>query len=143
MGIGIAVGSYGAGFGALAVANGFSVLQTVVMSLVVFTGASQFALVGVVAAGGAPMSGAVAALALGARNTFYGLRMAPTLRVSGWRRFAAAQITIDESTAVAIAQPTRERARLGFWTTGVAIFICWNVATLVGALAVEQISIPA
>lgn len=141
-GVGVTVGTYALGFGALAVANGFSVLQAVALSLLVFTGASQFALVGVVGAGGAAASGAAAALALGSRNAFYGLRLAPLLEVRGWRRLAAAQLTIDESTAVAISQPTRQLTRTGFWTTGIAVFICWNIATVVGALAVDQISDP-
>jgi predicted branched-subunit amino acid permease len=141
-GVGVAVGAYGLGFGALAVANGFSVTQAVALSVFVFTGASQFALVGVVGAGGAAASGAAAALALGSRNAFYGLRLAPLLQVRGWRRLLAAQLTIDESTAVAISQPNQQLARTGFWTTGAAVFICWNIATVTGALAVEQISDP-
>ena len=141
-GVGVAVGAYGLGFGALAVTNDFSVAQAVTLSVLVFTGASQFALVGVVGAGGAAASGAAAALALGSRNAFYGLRLAPVLEVRGWRRLAAAQLTIDESTAVAISQPTPPLARVGFWTTGVAVFICWNTATVIGALAVDQISDP-
>ena len=141
-GVGVAVGAYGLGFGALAVVNGFSVAQAMTLSLLVFTGASQFALVGVVGAGGAAASGAAAALALGTRNAFYGLRLAQVLEVRGWRRLSAAQLTIDESTAVAISQPTQQLARTGFWTTGIAVFICWNIATVIGALAVEQISDP-
>jgi len=141
-GVGLAVGAYGLGFGALAVANGFSVAQAMVLSLLVFTGASQFALVGVVGAGGAAASGAAAALALGSRNAFYGLRLAPILEVRGWRRLTAAQLTIDESTAVAISQPSQQLARTGFWTTGIAVFLCWNAATVIGALAVDQISDP-
>ncbi|MCZ3387006.1 MAG: AzlC family ABC transporter permease [Actinomycetia bacterium] len=140
-GVGVTVGTYGFGFGALAVANGFSVAQAIALSLLVFTGASQFALVGVVGAGGAA-SGAAAALALGSRNAFYGLRLAPLLDVRGWRRLAAAQLTIDESTAVAISQRTHRLARTGFWTTGIAVFICWNAATAAGALAADQISDP-
>lgn len=140
--VGAAVGTYGFGFGALAVTNGFSAAQAIALSLLVFTGASQFALVGVVGAGGAAASGAVAALALGSRNAFYGLRLAPLLDVRGWRRLAAAQLTIDEPTAVAISQPTQALARTGFWTTGIAVFICWNVATAAGALAASRISDP-
>jgi 4-azaleucine resistance transporter AzlC len=142
IGLGVAVGAYGLGFGALAVANGLTVVMAVVMSLLVFTGASQFAFIGVVGAGGSPFSGVATALALGARNTFYGLRMAPMLKARGRHRLLAAQITIDESTAMAISQPTQALARVGFWTTGTAVFVFWNVATVVGAVAAEQISDP-
>lgn len=133
--VGIATGAYGISFGAVGVAAGLSVLQTCALSLLVFTGASQFALVGVVAAGGAPLSGAMAAILLGTRNTLYGLRMAPLLAFRGWRRVAAAHVLLDESTAMAVNRETTPAARLGFLTTGIAVFVLWNLATLGGALA--------
>ncbi|WP_307853799.1 AzlC family ABC transporter permease [Nocardioides palaemonis] len=140
--VGVATGAYGVGFGAVAVASGLSVAQTCVLSLVMFTGASQFALAGVVAAGGAPLSGAATALLLGTRNTLYGLRMAPKLGWRGWRRAAAAHVLIDESTAMSVNRETTEAARLGFLTTGVAVFVLWNLATAIGALAGEAVGDP-
>lgn len=140
--VGVATGAYGFGFGAVAVSSGLSVAQTCVLSLLMFTGASQFALAGVVAAGGAPMSGAATALLLGTRNTLYGLRMAPLLRWRGWRRVAAAHVLIDESTAMAVNRPTTEAARLGFLTTGLSVFVLWNLATAVGAVAGDAVGDP-
>jgi 4-azaleucine resistance transporter AzlC len=140
--VGVATGAYGIGFGAVSVASGLSVAQTCVLSLVMFTGASQFALAGVVAAGGAPLSGAATALLLGTRNTLYGLRMGPLLRWRGWRRAAAAHVLIDESTAMSVNRGTTEAARLGFLTTGVSVFVLWNLATAIGALAGEAVGDP-
>ncbi|CAM3623364.1 AzlC family ABC transporter permease [Nocardioides zeicaulis] len=140
--VGMATGAYGVGFGAVAVASGLSVAQTCVLSLVMFTGASQFALAGVVAAGGAPLSGAATALLLGTRNTLYGLRMAPLLGWRGWRRAAAAHVLIDESTAMAVNRGSTEAVRLGFLTTGLSVFVLWNVATAVGAFAGEAVGDP-
>lgn len=140
--VGVATGAYGISFGAVGVAAGLSVLQTCALSLLVFTGASQFALVGVIAAGGAPISGAMAAILLGTRNTLYGLRMAPLLAFHGWRRAAAAHVLLDESTAMAVNRETRPAARLGFLTTGIAVFVLWNLATLGGALAGTTIGDP-
>jgi predicted branched-subunit amino acid permease len=97
LGVGIATGLYGVSFGAVSVAAGLSVLKTFALSLVMFTGASQFAFVGVAASGGAPLSGALTALMLGTRNTLYGLKLAPLLTFHGWRRGATAQLVIDES----------------------------------------------
>jgi len=51
--VALTVGAYGVAFGAASVAAGFSVLQSCLFSLLTFTGASQFAAVGVVASGGA------------------------------------------------------------------------------------------
>ena len=140
--VGVATGAYGFGFGAVAVSSGLSVAQTCVLSLLMFTGASQFALAGVVAAGGAPLSGAATALLLGTRNTLYGLRMAPLLRWGGWRRVAAAHVLIDESTAMSVSRDTTEGARLGFLTTGVSVFVLWNLATAIGAFAGEAVGDP-
>ncbi|GAA4689837.1 AzlC family ABC transporter permease [Nocardioides conyzicola] len=142
LGVGIATGAYGVGFGAVSVASGLSVAQTCALSFFVFTGASQFALVGVVAAGGAPISGALTALLLGTRNTLYGLRLAPLLAWSGWRRALGAQVLIDESTAMSVTRETTPAARLGFLTTGVSVFVLWNLATLAGAVAGNAIGDP-
>lgn len=135
LGIGLATGAYGLSFGAVSVSSGLDVAQTCVLSLLMFTGASQFALVGVLAVGGSPVSGAVTALLLGTRNTLYGLRLAPLLAWRGRRRALAAHLLIDESTAMAVARPTTALARLGFLSTGLAVFALWNLATLLGALA--------
>jgi 4-azaleucine resistance transporter AzlC len=142
LGVGIATGAYGVGFGAVSVASGLSVAQTCALSLLVFTGASQFALVGVIAAGGAPISGALTALLLGTRNTLYGLRLAPLLSWTGWRRAAASHVLIDESTAMSVTRETTTAARLGFLTTGVSIFVLWNLFTALGAVAGNAIGDP-
>ena len=142
LGVGIATGAYGVGFGAVSVASGLSVAQTCALSLLVFTGASQFALVGVIAAGGAPIAGALSALLLGTRNTLYGLRLAPLLALTGWRRVLGAHVLIDESTAMSVTRESTAAARLGFLTTGVSIFALWNLATLAGAVAGNQIGDP-
>ena len=139
IGVGIASGAYGVSFGAIAVTSGFSVLQTCVLSLLVFTGASQFALVGVIASGGAPVSAAATGLMLGTRNALYGLKLASMLGLRGARRVGAAQLVIDESTAMALKARDPKDARLGFFAAGWAVFVLWNLATLVGALAGNQI----
>lgn len=142
LGVGIATGAYGISFGAVSVAAGLTVWQTCALSLLVFTGASQFALVGVVAAGGAPLSGAATALLLGTRNTLYGLRLAPLLAYRGVRRALAAHVLIDESTAMSVTRGSRAAARLGFLVTGVSIFVLWNAATFAGAVAGNALGDP-
>jgi predicted branched-subunit amino acid permease len=142
LGVGIATGTYGISFGAVAVGAGLSVTQTCALSLLMFTGASQFALVGVLAAGGTPLSGALTAVLLGTRNTLYGLRLAPLLGWSGLRRVAGAHLVIDESTAMSVARTTTPAARVGFLSTGVTIFVLGNVATLAGALGGRALGDP-
>jgi predicted branched-subunit amino acid permease len=142
IGVGVATGAYGVSFGAIGVAAGLNVAQTCVLSLFMFSGGSQFALVGILAAGGGVAAAAGTAALLGSRNSFYGLRLANLLGVRGWRRAAAAHLVIDESTAVATTQATEPAGRLGFWATGIAVFVLWNIATLLGAVGAGLIADP-
>lgn len=142
LGIGLATGAYGLSFGALSVAAGLSVAQTSVLSLVMFTGASQFALVGVLAGGGGPVAAAATALLLGSRNGLYGLQLSRLLGLRGWRRPLGAHLVIDESAGMATRQPGGAGARTAFWATGLAVFGFWNLATLAGALGAHALSDP-
>ena len=138
------VGAYGVAFGAAAVANGFSVVQSCLLSLLTFSGASQFAVIGVIGAGGSAISGIATASLLGFRNGLYGVLMAPILKVRGFKRLVAAHITIDESTGVSLSQEGRgpEAMREGFWLTGFGVFIFWNLFTLAGALGAKAMGDP-
>lgn len=136
LGVAAATSAYGVSFGALGVTSGLDIWQTCILSLVMFTGGSQFAFVGVIAGGGVAAGGAAVASAalLGVRNVAYGLRMAPVIGRGMLRRAAAAHFTIDESTAVSLAQQTPRARRIGFWVTGVGIYLGWNLSTLLGAV---------
>lgn len=140
--VSLATGLYGISFGALAVAAGLDLWQTMALSLLMFTGGSQFAFIGVVGAGGGPVSAIATAGLLGARNALYGAAIAPLIGVRGPRRWAAAQVTIDESIAVAIAQPEPELARAGFWWTGLGVFALWNAFTVAGAVVGNALGDP-
>lgn len=142
LGVGLATGAYGVSYGAIAVTSGLSVWQACALSLFVFTGASQFALIGVVASGGVPMSGAATALMLGTRNTLYGLKVASLVPMRGVGRVIGAQILIDESTAMALKPKDVRDAPLGYYATGISVFVLWNLATLLGALAGNTLGDP-
>lgn len=140
----LATSAYGVSFGALAVASGLDVWQTCVLSLVMFTGGSQFAFIGVLGAGGVAAAPAAIASAglLGVRNVAYGLRMAPIVGTTPPERLIAPHFTIDESTAVALAHREPRARRLGFWVTGVGIYLGWNLTTLLGALLGDVLGDP-
>ncbi len=138
----LAVGSYAVSFGVLALQAGLTQAQACAMSLLVFTGASQFAAVSVLQAGGSPLAAVGSALLLAARNTVYGLAMAPVLGGSRARRAVAAQFVIDESTAMSLAQPDHKGRIHAFWATGLGIFVCWNLGTLVGVLLGDKLGDP-
>jgi predicted branched-subunit amino acid permease len=142
VGIGVATGAYALSFGAISVASGLSILQTCALSLLLFSGGSQFALVGVLGAGGSAVAAAGTAILLGSRNALYGLRLAPLLKVRGLRRAAAAQLVIDESSAMAVGRESGRAARLGFWATGLSVFVLWNLGTILGALGAQSLRDP-
>ena len=139
------VGLYGIAFGAAGIAAGFSLIQTCALSFLTFSGASQFAVVGVLGAGGSAISGITTASLLGIRNALYGMRMAPIMQLRGWKRVVGAQVTIDESTGVALGQSEfgEKSMRHGFWLTGIGVYLFWNFFTVVGALGAQAMGDPA
>ncbi len=141
--LGLGTGVYAISFGALAVAAGLSAWQAQALSLLMFTGASQFALIAVVASGGSAIVAIATSTLVGTRNAFYAVAMAPVLEARGLRRLVAAQATIDESTGMA-ARYERERdsARLAFWSTAAAIYVLWNLGTLIGSLGAGMLDDP-
>lgn len=140
--VSVATGLYGISFGALGVAAGLSIPQTMALSLLMFSGGSQFAFVGVVAGGGAAGAAIATASLLGVRNALYGPLVTPILRVGRRLRPVAAQLTIDESTAVATAQRDRSAGRVGFWWTGIGVYVLWNAFSFAGALVGDALGDP-
>ncbi|HJV13702.1 MAG TPA: AzlC family ABC transporter permease [Propionibacteriaceae bacterium] len=134
IGIGLYAMAFGASFAAISVGSGLSLPQTMVLSLVMFTGASQFAFVGVAATGGSPLAAVPAALLLGVRNAFYGVPVSEILHPRGLARIWTAHFVIDETTAMAISQATARARRFAFWATGLILFTLWQLGSLAGAL---------
>ena len=139
----MAVVPFALSFGAVSVTSGLSLLQTCLLSLVLFSGASQFALVSILGAGGSAASAVGTALLLGARNGLYAMRLAPLLRLHGWRRPLAAQVTIDESTAMALGETAGGESTYAFWVTALSVYVLWNAGTLAGALLGRGLASPA
>ena len=137
--IGVASGIYAISFGVLSVSAGGSILQTCLLSLLVFTGASQFSAVSVISAGGSVASAVSGGLLLAARNGVYGLALSPSIKGSLAKRMLAAQFVIDETTAMSSAAPDQRAKDWAFWSCAVMLFTCWNLGTLIGALAGSSI----
>lgn len=140
--IAIATGLYAISYGALGVAAGLSVLQVSVLSLLMFTGGSQFAFIGVIAGGGTPGAAFGAATLLGVRNAVYGMQIKSMLRPRGLTKVLAAHVTIDESVATASGQSDPAEQKRGFWVAGLGIYLFWNVFTLIGALLGDALGEP-
>ena len=143
IGVGLATGLYGISFGALAVTSGFSFAQAQVLSLGLFSGAPQFAVVGIMGAGGGALAAIATSSLLGIRNGLYALSLARVLKLSGIKKVFASQITIDESTAMSVANvDDEELSRWAFWATGISVFVFWNIATAIGAIGASLITDP-
>lgn len=140
--IGAATGVFGAAFGVLATTNDLTIAKTMAMSLLVFTGASQFAAVGVISSGGSESAALGSALLLSARNGFYGVALASQIRAHLAKRIVGAQLVIDESTALALAQPDRKDTGPAFWAAGLSVFVFWNIGTVLGAVGGDAIGDP-
>ncbi len=140
--IAVATGLYAISYGALGVAAGLNVFQVSALSLLMFTGGSQFAFIGVIAGGGGPGAAFGAATLLGVRNAVYGMQIKSMIRPKGWRKLAAAHVTIDESVATASGQVDPAEQKRGFWVAGLGIYVFWNIFTVVGALLGDALGDP-
>lgn len=140
--IAAATALYAVSFGVLSVAAGFSIAQTCVMSAVAFTGASQFTFVSVIGSGGTPVAALAPALLLAARNGLYALSLRSVLTGSVAKRALLAQGVIDETTAMAHAQPDPAAKRRAFDLTALLLFCGWNLGTAVGAIVGSGIGKP-
>jgi len=138
----VATALVGASFGAIAVATGLSVWVAAAMSIFVFSGAAQFAAVAVIAAGGSPLAAVLAGLVLNVRHVPLGLAVGDTLSGSWPRRLLGSHLLVDEAVAFAIAQPDPRRRRMAYWTTGIALFVAWNLGVAGGAAAGQGIGDP-
>ena len=130
----LAVAPIGVTFGVFADASGFDLARIVVMSALVFTGASQFAAVGVINDGGTGGAAVGSALLLAARNTLYGPAIRRALPASAPARMGAALFVIDETTAITVAQTNRRDASGAFWFAGIILWLSWNLSSVAGAV---------
>jgi 4-azaleucine resistance transporter AzlC len=138
----VADGVVGASFGAVAVSGGQAPWVPVAMSLLVFAGGAQFAALGVVLAGGSPIAAVVAGLVLNARLLPFGFAVAEVLGGRLPVRLLGTHVMVDESVAFAVAQRDLPGRRAAFWTSGVLLFVVWNLGVLVGVLAGRMIGDP-
>jgi 4-azaleucine resistance transporter AzlC len=116
--------------------------MTIVMSLLVFAGSSQFLVVAVVAAGGSPIAAVLGGLLLNARHLPFGLAMSGVVADRWPARLLGAHIMIDEAVAFSRARGTGKRGRVAFWMCGALLFVFWHIGTVVGVLAGSAVPDP-
>lgn len=130
----LADGLVGAAFGAVTVGAGLPGWLPVLLSLVVFAGASQLLFVGVLIAGGGPIAAAVAGLVVNLRHVPFGFAVADVLDGRWWRRLVGAHLMTDEATAFTLARSDPAARRAAYWLSGVGVFLCWNAGVAAGVL---------
>ena len=147
VGIAVSVAGFGFVYGLSAREAGFSPIEAMAMSTIVFAGAAQFAAVGYVASGLAWPGIIVLTALLNARHFLYSAALSPWLReVPVARRAVMAHLLTDEAFALSMSHFRRvgRADERGYWIAAVgATFIPWNVATLAGVLLGAQIPDPA
>ena len=134
--IALAATPFGLTFGAIARASGLTLWETVGFSVFVFTGSAQFAAVAILSDGGAVVAAVTAGLLLNLRSLAFGVLLAPDLRGPLWWRALVSQLVIDESAAVATSEDDSAARRWGFLVGGMAVFVLWNLSTVLGAVLV-------
>ena len=130
----LADGVVGLSFGAISVGGGLPLWVPVLLSIVVFAGASQFLFVGIVAAGGSPIAAMIGGLLVNTRHVAFGLAVSDVIG-GGWKRWLGSHVMTDENVAFAMGQDDLKQKKAAYWAGGLGIFVCWNVGVLVGGFA--------
>ncbi|NYE95188.1 4-azaleucine resistance transporter AzlC [Psychromicrobium silvestre] len=123
----------GVSFGAIAVSTGLPLWVPVMLSLVVFAGASQFIFIGLVASGGNPFAAMLAGLLVNMRHVPLGFAVADAFGERLRDRLFGSYLMADETVAFTMTQQGTEKRRAAYWLCGIGLFLCWNLGTLLGA----------
>ena len=129
----IAVLGFGLSFGVLARAAGMGSLAPIVMSATTFAGSAQFAAASILGTGGSVISAITAALLLNARYAPIGVSVAPHLTGSVWSRLLHAELTVDETWAVAAEGEGRFNPE-SCSGAGVTLYLAWVLGTILGVV---------
>lgn len=129
----------GVSYGAIAVSSGFPLWLPMLMSLLVFAGASQFMFVAVIAAGGNPVAAVLTGLLVNTRLVPMGFAVADVLG-TGPKRLLGSHLLTDENVAFAVSQSDPARRRAVYWACGLMLFVSWNIGVVVGAFGGSLIS---
>ncbi|MGZ0148318.1 AzlC family ABC transporter permease [Kribbella sp. WER1] len=130
----LADGVVGLSYGAISVGGGLPLWVPILLSVVVFAGASQFLFVGIVVAGGSPIAAMIAGLLVNSRHLAFGLAVSDVIG-GGWRRWPGSHVMTDENVAFAMGQDEPAQRRAAYWAGGLGIFVCWNIGVVIGGLA--------
>lgn len=129
----LAVGAIGISYGASSVAAGLPAWLPIALSVLVVAGSSELLFVGIVAAGGNPLTAVLAGLLVNARHLPYGLGL-PDVVGHGWRRLLGTHVMNDESVVFALAHKDLDRSRAAYRACGLGVLLCWPLGAVLGVL---------
>ncbi|MDL9938271.1 AzlC family ABC transporter permease [Gordonia sp. ABSL1-1] len=132
----------GLSYGVVAHSAGLDWWQIVGIATLVLAGSSEFVFVGILAAGGSPIVGALAGVLVNTRNFGYGLAVGKHLR-RGPAMLVSAHLINDETAAVTTAEADPRRARAAFLLCGVGVLLAWPTGAALGALLGGLVADPA
>lgn len=133
-----AIGVFGTIYGAAASAVA-SPAEIIFSSLIIFSGAVQFAFVGLLLAGASPVAMLATAATLNARNLLLGAALRAKLRHSRPKRALLAWWLIDETAGLALA--TGASAARVLLVAGVLCYAAWVIGTTLGVLGASLASL--
>jgi predicted branched-subunit amino acid permease len=121
----------GVAFGVAARSAGLNVVETQLMSLVVFSAAGQIGAVSLLAGGASPLLLIGTVMALNAQLLLLGLAVGRQLRLSWLERLVTAWLLTDGAYGVSLGVgPLRLAVLLG---AGASMYTAWNLGTALGA----------
>ncbi len=121
----------GVSYGALAHSQGFDGWVPLTLSILVLAGASEFLFIGIVFAGGSPISAALAGILVNSRHIPFSFAVGK-LTGKGAKAYLGYHIMNDESVIFGLAQQTEADKKAAFWLCGLGIMLCWPAGVIIG-----------
>ena len=127
----------GTGFGLIMSTGGYPVWWSMMMSIVIFSGALEYATVPLFAASFNPLSAFVLGLMLSARHLFYGIPMLKKYENTGLKKVFLIFGLTDEAFSLLSTDDEPKGVNLHTYYFLVTLFnyVYWNIGTVLGAVA--------
>lgn len=135
----------GLAFGVIAAAEGLSVFLVFLMSLLIYAGAGQFALIGLLVAGDSLSSITLTIFLINLRNFLMGLHTATIFpQASNLQNLFIGGLLTDESYGVMLGERLQTQEVSPDWMLGnnLLSYLSWVTATVLGALLGERVPDP-
>lgn len=132
---------FAAAYAVSARSAGLTLLETQLMSLIVFSGGAQFSAAGLFAVQAPGPAVILTTFLINLRHLLYGLSLGQRVRMTQLQRLLGAHVLTDEAYGVTVARGERS---FGFFVgSALSLFLIWNLSTLLGGLLSRLVPDPA